>query len=541
MAKTSTKGTTDEKKKVQSTEKKKTTTKGTSKDDKVGKTSKAKSTTTNSSKSTSSKTTTTIKKTTTKKTTVKKSEPVVEPTIEVADPNDRTISNFLNNVYSDSALYMNYRSTPSYIDGLKNSGRKCLYTVKKRNLKTEAKVANFAGAVIEESNYLHGNTSMEGTIVTLSQDFCGSNNLPTLKGIGAFGTRFTPEAAASRYIFIKQTDYMDEIFKKEDDANLVNQEFEGDAIEPVFYVPTLPMLLVNGSFGVGVGFKADVLSRSLENVFTMVRNKLSNKKLSDNLFIPSWKGFNGTVKSLGDNKWEIRGNAEVDGNKVTITELPISWDLQAYTQHLKDLRDMPSDEKKRKKWVKKIEKFIDYSEDDIFKFEVRLTPNEASKSKEQILSDLGVVETFTEILTCIDENNAIKEFNTVQEIFDSFYKIKIQYLKKRISSEIKRIENELQYYEELYRFIMEVVKGTINIKLKKADVEATMRKKGYINIDRLISIPLYSVTEDKAEEAKKKLEDKKVELESMKKETPENVWVKDLDELEKALKKVGRL
>lgn len=478
----------------------------------------------------------------TKVTTVKKLEAKTQETeskILVKVSNNRAISIFLNNDYSDSALYLNYRSTPSYIDGLKNSGRKCLYTVKRRNPKSEVKVANFAGAIVEESNYLHGNTSMEGTIVTLSQSFCGANNLPILEGIGNFGTRFIPVASASRYIFIRQTNYIDSLFKKEDDINLENQMFEGDNIEPVFYTPTLPLLLVNGSVGIGVGFASKILSRSLKNVFEMIRNKLDKKPLKKDLFIPSWNGFKGEVKLVDTNKWEIRGVAEISGNTVKITEVPISWTLQDFTQHLKSLRDQPSDEKKKKNWVKKVDRYIDYSENDQFLFEVKLSPTESLKSKEEIFVDLGLVETITENLTCIDEHNAIREFNSPQGIFEDYYRVKTSYLKKRISSEIKRLEVELSYYDELYRFIMEVIKGTINIKLKKAEVENSMKDKNYKNIDRLISIPLYSLTKDKAEEAKKKVDDKKKELDDMKKETPESVWKKDLDELESILKKDG--
>ena len=568
---TTTKKAVDEKKKVQSSEKKETTTKGTPKTNKDGKVGASKSTDLDSSKSKNSKTAKAVKKeepkkvakktvtakaetkkvvkkseekkaTTTKKQTVKEVEAKKEKVVENAVPmNNREISNFLNNVYSESALYMNYRSTPSFIDGLKNSGRKCLYTIKKRGLKSEVKVANFAGAVIDESNYIHGNVSMEGTMVTLSKDYCGSNNLPITNGVGAFGTRFTHEAAASRYIFIKQTDYMDDIFKKADDANLVSQEFEGDVIEPMFYTPTIPLVLVNGSTGVGNGFKTDILNRSLPNVIKMVRNKLAKKANPDNLFTPSWRGFTGTVTKIDDTKWEICGNAEIVGNKVVITELPISWDLQGYTQHLKSLRDQPIDENKRKRWVKRIEKYVDYSEDDIFRFEVKLTPEEAAKSKESILMDLGIIEVFTEQLNCIGENNEVCEFNSTQEIFEAYYKIKIKYLKKRITSEIARLEKELEYNSELYKFIMEVIKGTINMKLKKVEVEKIMADKGYRNISNLISIPLYSITADKAEEAKMKVENKKKEIEDMKKETPESLWAKDLDELEKTLKKEGRL
>ena len=445
------------------------------------------------------------------------------------------ITEFLNTTYRDAAIYMNYRNTSSLVDGLKNGGRKAVYTALGKNLTKEVKVSNFAGAIIDNSNYLHGNVSMEGTLVNLSQDFTGSNNLPILKGIGAFGTRFVPEAAASRYIFIKNQDYLTKLFKKEDEVNLISQEFEGDKIEPMFYVPTVPLILINGDVGIGVGFSSKILPRSLDNIIKAIEDKLSEKEISEDLFIPYWNGFNGSIKYLGNCKWEIRGKATINGNKVLIEEIPITWNLQNYTQHLKSLRDAPSDEKKKKKWIKKVEKFIDYSENDIFKFEVKLSPEEAAKSQEVILKDLGLIDTITENLVCIDEKNSTAEFKTAKEIFDKYFDIKIKFLNDRKKSELVRLKKEYEKAEELYNFITEVINGTINIKAKKADIEKEMSSKGYKNIDKLISIPLYSISEDKALEAKSKMENKKIELEAMKKETAKSLWLKDLKELKEAL------
>ena len=440
------------------------------------------------------------------------------------------ITDFLNNNYSDSALYINFRAMPSYIDGLKNSGRKCLYTIKKKNPKTEIKVSNFAGSIIDESNYLHGNTSMEGTIVTLSQNYCGSNNIPILEGIGSFGTRFCPEPAAPRYIFVKPMPYLDEIFKKEDEVNLIEQEFEGDIIEPMYYVPTLPMLLINGASGIGVGFASTVLSRSTANIIKAVKAKIDGKRISKDLFIPYWNGFTGKVSLLEENKWEIRGTATIEDKKVTITELPISYSLIKYVDELKKLKE---------KGI--ILKYIDFSDDDKFKFEVTLSPEEQAKPEDQILKDLKLIDTISENLVCIDENNAIREYNSVIDIFNDFYKIKIEYLKKRIKSEIKRLSDEELALKETVKFIKEVIKGTINLKLKKAEVEKVLKEKKYINIEKLLSMPLYSITEDKAKELEKKWKDKVAELEKMKTEVPENLWKKDIMDLEAKLKKANLL
>lgn len=181
------------------------------------------------------------------------------------------ISDFLNNQYADSALYMNFRNTPSFIDGLKNSSRKIVHTIKKTSQKTQLKVSALASKITDLDAYLHADTAAQGAVVTITQSYCGSNELPVLEGIGAFGTRHTPQAAAPRYIYVKPAKYFDLLFRKEDDINLNEQIFEGEKIEPMFYVPTLPLLLVNGSIGIGVGFASTIFSRSVNNIIKLIK------------------------------------------------------------------------------------------------------------------------------------------------------------------------------------------------------------------------------------------------------------------------------
>lgn len=440
------------------------------------------------------------------------------------------ITDYLNNEYSDFALYANYRSHPSYIDGLKNSGRKVVFTIKKRNIKTRMKVSALSSEVIKTSGYLHGDASLQGVVVNCAQDFTGANNLPIIEGEGSFGTRFIPEASAPRYIYAKPSALFDDIFIKADDQNLQQQEFENEEIEPVYYVPTIPLLLANGSTGVGIGFADDIAARDVHNIITAIKQKLDGKRLKKDLFVPSWNGFRGSVIELEPNVWEIKGLADFNEKKVMINELPIvdgkgnPYTLDGYLALLKKLRDNDV-----------IDKYVDYSDDDIFKFEVTLSPAEQLKSTDKIMEDLGLVGKFSEHLVCIDENNAPREFSSAEEIFNAYYKIKIDSLKKRIKSETERLEAELRLCDETVIFIKEVIKGTINIKAKKSEVEADMKKKKYIYIDKLLSMPIYSITEDKAKEITKRYDEKKKELETFKLETPESIWKKDLAKLEKAL------
>ena len=76
------------------------------------------------------------------------------------------------------------RSIPSICDGLKPGQRKILFSCFKKKLKGEIKVAQLSGYVAEHSAYHHGEVSLQSTIVAMSQNFVGSNNINLLLPIG---------------------------------------------------------------------------------------------------------------------------------------------------------------------------------------------------------------------------------------------------------------------------------------------------------------------------------------------------------------------
>lgn len=439
---------------------------------------------------------------------------------------NRNISDYLNNDYMSAALYLAYRACPNLCDGLKNSGRKIVYTIKKDNIKDELKVSALGGKITTDAGYLHGESSIEGAIVTAGQNYTGANNVNFIEPSGNFGTRFSNTASSARYIFAKPAAYFNLIFRPEDDCNLITQEFEGDEIEPRFYVPTVPLLLVNGSSGIGVGFKTDIYARPLKNVISLLKAKLNKGRIMKKWYYPCWNGFIGDITEIDKNKWQVSGIATLSKKKLSITELPIGIELKTYLDILNDARD---------KGI--ITSYLDYSDPrtDRFHFEVTLSDEESKKSLEAIFNDLKLTVTLTEILTCLDENNAIQEFNSIEEILDKYIAIKLYYMDLRIKSEVTRLEKELAELDEICRFIDEVLNDTLNLKQKKTDLEKEMAAKKYTLITRLLAMPFNSLTAERVIELQKKRAAKKKELDQMKQETPKSLWLKDLDELEAAV------
>ena len=175
---------------------------------------------------------------------------------------DVTYETFIDKELIHFSTYDNERSIPNLMDGLKISLRKILYAAFKKRLNNEIKVAQFSGYVSEHSGYHHGEASLNAAIVGLAQDFVGSNNINLLSPKGQFGTRLMggKDAASERYIFTELNDPLTRlIFRKADDQILDYLQDDGETVEPIYYVPIIPMILVNGGKGIGTGFSSDIM------------------------------------------------------------------------------------------------------------------------------------------------------------------------------------------------------------------------------------------------------------------------------------------
>ena len=138
------------------------------------------------------------------------------------------ITDFLNNEVVNFASYSTLRALASYIDGLKNSHRKVVCYMLLNNVTKEKKVFNLSGEIMTSMEYLHGDIS--GSVITLAQNYPGTNNIPLLSREGNFGTRFTNEASATRYIYTAKDKMFDYLFNKSDINVLPEQYFEGTKI-----------------------------------------------------------------------------------------------------------------------------------------------------------------------------------------------------------------------------------------------------------------------------------------------------------------------
>lgn len=428
------------------------------------------------------------------------------------------VSDFLDNELVDYASYSCLRAIASYIDGFKNAHRKVVHVLAGPDGSKNTKISTLAGIIQVKTEYLHGDIS--GSIVTLAQDYAGTNNLSLIKKEGNFGSRFNHSNSATRYIFGSRSDIFNKVIKSEDFKILVHQEFEGTKIEPRFFVPTIPLILVNGSEGIATGFAQKILPRNPKEIIKYLKGQKAD-------LTPYFNGFKGSITKI-DNSWLIRGSFKRDKKFIEITEIPVNYDLNSYLKVLDALEEQ-----------KKIKKYEDFSDNDIFNFKVYM---DTSLDDEKIYELLKLQTRISENLTTIDENNKIKVFNTAEDLLDSYKEIKLKFTDLRKQSIISDLTQELRILISKYLFVSGIVdeKIIVNKQSKDKIVKQLENNKNIIKVDNsydyLLRMQIHSLTIEKLKELKAEIDSKNNELKTISSKSNKDIWFEDLNDLLKDLK-----
>ena len=443
----------------------------------------------------------------------------------------KSISDFLSQEYKEFSLYViENRAIASVIDGLKPVQRKILHvcntTWKTGNEKT-LKVFQLSGKVASEAYYHHGSSALDSAIINLAQSF--KNNMPLLEEDGQFGSLRVPEAGAPRYIGTR----LHKNFKNAyTDFELLNyKQEEGEWIEPEYFLPIIPMILINGSSGIAVGFSSNILNRNPIDVISACEQVMKGKRLKT--LYPYIPGFNGTFTQDEANpkRWIITGKFErVNTSTIRVTELPPSCTFEKYESILDDLVD------------KKVINSYDNNCRDNIDYTIKMSRESlASLSDEEIIKILKLEEYKTEIFSTLDENGKLKIFETSEEIVKYFVDFRVQFYQKRKDLIIKKLEKDLLILSNRARFLKMIIEGKLEVKgVQKAlifsKLEASKFDKIDDSYDYLLRMSIWSLTKELYD---KILEDEKIlskELEETKKLEPKMMYFSDLQELKKKYK-----
>ena len=440
--------------------------------------------------------------------------------------NTITIDHLFNNDVRSFSVYANQRSIPHILDGLKPSQRKALYVLIKRSSsipETGIKVSQLAAAVAEQSHYHHGEASLEATIVGLAQDYTGSNNFNYFVPLGQFGNRLSPTASAGRYIYTKPSPVLRKMFMPDDDLILEHLDEDGDIIEPKFYLPILPNILINGSEGMGTGFATKILTynpNDLKDAVLAILTKQNVKRL-----IPWFKGFTGKVEALSEKQYQIFGSFKREGaTTIHVTELPVGVYLDQYKEHLNKLIESGF-----------IKDYDSHSTDTKFHFKLTCPKSALQESDDSLMSKLKLVSKVSENLTVwITDNdtNKIKAFKDANELLEYFVSVRLPYYEKRRLALIKQLNHDLEILEEKSKFIEYYLENSIAIsKMKKTELYKTLESNGFKNIEVLLSIKIYNLTLEAIETLNKSIKKTLKEIKSLESTNATKMYIDDLTNL----------
>ncbi|KAM0934081.1 putative DNA topoisomerase (ATP-hydrolyzing) [Dioscorea sansibarensis] len=467
------------------------------------------------------------------------------------------------------------RSIPSMIDGLKPGQRKILFCSFKRPLIKELKVAQFSGYVSEKSAYHHGEQSLASTIIGMAQDFVGSNNINLLQPNGQFGTRHQggKDHASARYIFTCLSPVTRFLFPKDDDALLNYLSEDGQSIEPTWYMPIIPMVLVNGSEGIGTGWSSYIPNYNPRDIVANVKRLLNGEVMRP--MDPWYRGFKKSASKVAGVTYTITGIVEeIDDNMLRILELPIRRWTQDYKEFLESL--MTGNEKSKEPFI---QDYREHNDDTTVHFEVILSEENMNIARQEGLEKKFKLTTTisTSNMHLFDPSGVIKKYDAPEQILEEFFSLRLEFYEKRKKKLLDSLEFELMKLDNKVRFILGVVRNEIIVSnRKKADLLIELREKGFTPIrkenkgieaaiagavadseeneespedspeivrggvrasdyDYLLSMAIGTLTLEKVQEliaSKNKLE---ADVEELKSATVKSLWTKDLEAFEAML------
>lgn len=429
------------------------------------------------------------------------------------------ISEFIHKDLVNFSLADLKRSIAHVADGLKPSQRKVMYSCFQKNLKDEMKVAQLAAYVAEKSAYHHGEVSLAETIVKLANDYTGSNNINLLEPCGQFGTRLMggKDASQTRYIFTKLTKEARTIFDPKDDDILTYLDDDGRSIEPEYYMPTLPMILVNGSEGIGTGFSCYVPPFNPEDIKQNILNYTRGQGLTK--MKPWYRGFKGTIQEQDDDSWVTRGVWTTIGKTIKVSELPPGRWTQDYKEHLDTLVEK-----------KTIGSFTNNSTTENVDFVIQ------DYSGKDLVKDLKLEKTIRcSNMHLFHPTKGICKYESAEDILKDFINLRVEHYVKRKARLLEITKRKAELCSRRAQFVKRVIDGDIVVfKRKKQDLEeelSAMFPKVDDSFDYLLHTRTVDYTEERVTTLFKEWEDLNEEVKRLQATGYLDMWKTDIKKL----------
>jgi DNA gyrase/topoisomerase IV subunit A len=431
------------------------------------------------------------------------------------------LSEVANNEMLDFAQYtVASRAIPNMIDGMKPVQRFYLYSSLQTSRRDFKKVSAVSG-VVSDYGYNHGEVSAAGAGQLMAATW--RNNICLVEGRGSFGTRQVQAAGAARYVYTKVSPNFDMYIK---DIALSPVHDDPEHEPPAYYLPVLPLVLLNGASGIATGFATNIIPRSEKTVRKAIREILDKGKITTQLQV-EFPDFRGTVVyDAASNRYICKGIwRKVGGTRLLIEEIPYGFDRETYIKILDDLED-----------AGEIVGYDDQTDSRGFRFDVKLKQQTSAKwTDEQVERKFKLAKTHAENLNVIGPANDLREYDDPKQLIIDFVDFRLGVLQQRIVLAIADQSELLRWLKVKIEFIEAVLDDNIVFKnqtRKQAGEQILTSTKALdTDVSRLLSLNILSLTKEQVTSLKKEIKDAEAALRYWKKTTPKDQYSEDLDGL----------
>jgi len=286
-------------------------------------------------------------------------------------------------------------------------------------------------------------------------------------------------------------------------------------VEPEWYAPVLPMLLVNGSRGIGTGYSTYIPPCDPAVIKKKLISKIRTERplKSDPPLVPYFEGFKGTYTEDG-----VVGVFKKDKEDFVVTELPPGTWTADYREWLeKELAEG------------RIKDFTDTSTDQQINIRIK-----GIEEKALVKSLTEKVRTTN--MHAFNSEGVITKYETLTDILCEFWTVRINLYETRRAYQIKTLNEKLPYHKNVVRFIRDQIQDEPKVVLKKKTLEECNKILGeheYPHIDGsydyIMRLPVSAFTSEKVAKHEKDMEDLLAEIARLEATNAEKMWLADLE------------
>lgn len=441
------------------------------------------------------------------------------------DEQIKTINDFIQNELKEFAVYDNSRSIPSVVDGLKTSQRKVIYTTFTLKKDTPIKTSALGAKSSDITHYKHGEASIIGTVIKLAQDYSGSNNYPLLLKDGQFGTAQNNISSSPRYIHVSRNEILDKMFDENDREIVKYLKFDGDDIEPEYYLPKLPIIAINGTAGIGNGYSTKILQRSVKNVKEYVEQMINKVEPNKKLLIPAFNGFNGEVQVITDSSFLIKGRFErINSTTLVIKDLPPTSSFQYENYKERVLIPLKIDNKSG------VTEFENESKDGTWEIIIKHDRLFGKKTDEEILKVLKMTEKVSENITVWGFDNKFKIFENIYQLIEYWVTERAKWHQVRKDHVLEKMTIKNAYQEDLLKLIEFWLENKEITSLKKDELLKKLKTivDNDEHISRFLDQNIMSLTKERVDKLRKDISLILKEKKALEKKTIDALFLDDI-------------